>query len=173
MAASVEPHILGRVVGDVVDMFIPESTMSVCFGAKHVTNGGDIKPSLTLDPPKIIFSGHPDDLYTLLMVDPDAPSPSEPTMREWVHWLVTDIPGGADLSKGKEIIPYASPCPLVGIHRFILVLFKQHKGPMGLVDVPQSRRNFNTRLFAAHLELGSPVAVVFFNSQKEPASRRR
>lgn len=22
------------------------------------------------------------------MTDPDAPSPSEPSMREWVHWLV-------------------------------------------------------------------------------------
>jgi hypothetical protein len=24
-----------------------------------------------------------------VMIDPDAPSPSEPTMREWVHWSVT------------------------------------------------------------------------------------
>lgn len=24
-----------------------------------------------------------------VMTDPDAPSPSEPIMREWVHWFVT------------------------------------------------------------------------------------
>jgi len=23
-----------------------------------------------------------------IMTDPDAPSPSEPTMREWIHWWV-------------------------------------------------------------------------------------
>ncbi len=30
--------------------------------------------------------------YTLLMVDPDAPSPSNPNISEIIHWIVTDIP---------------------------------------------------------------------------------
>ncbi|XP_020268512.1 homeobox-leucine zipper protein HOX3-like [Asparagus officinalis] len=33
------------------------------------------------------------------MTDPDAPSPSDPTMREWVHWVVINIPGGTDSSQ--------------------------------------------------------------------------
>lgn len=73
---------------------------------------------------------------------------------------------------GKEILPYVGPRPPVGIHRYILVLFRQ-KTPIGHIDHPDSRANFNTRLFAAHLELGLPVATVYFNSQKEPANRRR
>lgn len=64
------------------------------------------------------------------------------------------------------------PHPPVGIHRYILVLFQQ-KGPLGAVQQPASRANFSTRLFADHLNLGLPVATVYFNAQKEPISRRR
>ncbi|KAJ9132060.1 hypothetical protein P3X46_034573 [Hevea brasiliensis] len=172
MAASVDPLVVGRVIGDVIDMFVPSVSMSVYYGSKHVTNGCDIKPSIAVTPPKLSISGHPDHLYTLVMTDPDAPSPSEPSMREWVHWIVADIPGGTNPSKGKEILSYVGPRPPVGIHRYILVLFQQ-KMELGMAEQPQSRANFNTRMFAAHLDLGLPVATVYFNAQKEPASRRR
>ncbi|KAE9613857.1 hypothetical protein Lal_00016367 [Lupinus albus] len=172
MATSVDPLIVGRVIGDVVDMFVPSVNMSVYFGTKHVTNGCDIKPSIALDPPRVTLTGNMDNLYTLVMTDPDAPSPSEPSHREWIHWIVTDIPGGTNPHRGKEILPYVGPRPPVGIHRYILVLFQQ-KGPLGLVEQPPSRASFNTRYFARQLNLGLPVATVYFNSQKEPASRRR
>jgi hypothetical protein len=32
--------------------------------------------------------------YTLVMSDPDAPSRSNPKMREWRHWVVGNIHGG-------------------------------------------------------------------------------
>jgi large subunit ribosomal protein L35 len=32
-------------------------------------------------------------LYTLLMVDPDAPSRENPVKRSWLHWMVVNIPG--------------------------------------------------------------------------------
>ncbi|XVF50505.1 hypothetical protein PTKIN_Ptkin04bG0106400 [Pterospermum kingtungense] len=172
MAVSVDPLVVGRVIGDVVDMFVPTVTMSVYYGSKHVSNGCDIKPSMAINPPKLTIDGRSDELYTLVMTDPDAPSPSEPSMREWVHWIVTDIPGGTNPTRGKEILPYMGPHPPVGIHRYILVLFKQ-KGPLGAVQHPASRANFSTRLFADNLNLGLPVATVYFNSQKEPLSRRR
>ncbi|GLT63535.1 hypothetical protein SLA2020_360940 [Shorea laevis] len=173
MTASVDPLVVGRVIGDVVDMFVPSVNMSVSYGSKHVANGCQLKPSMTIDPPKITISGHNSkDLYTLVMTDPDAPSPSEPSMREWVHWIVVDIPGGTNPNQGKEILHYVGPRPPVGIHRYVLVLFQQ-KGPLGLVDQPTSRANFSTRAFAEHLDLGLPVATVYFNAQKEPASRRR
>ncbi|XWS48259.1 hypothetical protein CRYUN_Cryun13aG0059300 [Craigia yunnanensis] len=172
MAVSVDPLVVGRVIGDVVDMFVPTVTMSVYYGSKHVTSGCDIKPSMAINPPNISIEGHSDHLYTLVMTDPDAPSPSEPSMREWVHWIVSDIPGGTNPNRGKEILLYMGPSPPVGIHRYILVLFQQ-KGPLGPVQQPTSRANFNTRLFADHLNLGLPVATVYFNAQKEPVSRRR
>ncbi|KAH0877815.1 hypothetical protein HID58_065209 [Brassica napus] len=185
MAASVDPLVVGRVIGDVLDMYIPTANMSVYVGPKHITNGCEIKPSVAVNPPKVNISGNSDELYTLVMTDPDAPSPSEPNMREWVHWyvrvthscinieIVVDIPGGTNPSKGKEILPYMEPKPPVGIHRYIFVLFRQIS-PVGLmVQQPPSRANFSTRMFAGHLDLGLPVATVYFNAQKEPASRRR
>ncbi|GAV77210.1 PBP domain-containing protein [Cephalotus follicularis] len=167
MAASIDPLVVGRVIGDVVDMFIPSVSMSVYYGSKHVTNGCEIKPSIAVNPPKVTIAGHADELYALVMTDPDAPSPSEPSMREWAHWLV---PVGS--FTGKEMLPYMGPRPTVGIHRYILVLFQQ-KSTIGFVEQPQSRANFSTRCFAGHLDFGLPVATVYFNAQKEPASRRR
>jgi hypothetical protein len=66
MAASVDPLVVGRVIGDVVDMFIPSVGMSVYFGPKHVTNGCDIKPSMAINPPKVTLTGNMDNLYTLV-----------------------------------------------------------------------------------------------------------
>lgn len=66
MAASVDPLVVGRVIGDVLDMFVPSVTMSVYYGAKHVTNGCDIKPSMASNPPKVTISGHSEQLYTLV-----------------------------------------------------------------------------------------------------------
>lgn len=66
MATSVDPLVVGRVIGDVVDMFVPCVNMSVNYGAKHVNNGCDIKPSLAIDPPKVTISGSSAELYTLV-----------------------------------------------------------------------------------------------------------
>ncbi|KAH7549388.1 hypothetical protein JRO89_XS13G0023700 [Xanthoceras sorbifolium] len=103
MAASVDPLVVGRVIGDVVDMFVPSVNMSVYYGSKHVSNGCDIKPSMAANPPKITLTGESDELYTLIMTDPDAPSPSEPSMREWIHWMVVDIPGGTNPTRAKRV----------------------------------------------------------------------
>ncbi|KAG2303178.1 hypothetical protein Bca52824_031829 [Brassica carinata] len=172
MAASVDPLVVGRVIGDVLDMYIPTAKMSVFFGPKHITNGCEIKPSAAVNPPKVNISGNSDELYTLVMTDPDAPSPSEPNMREWVHWCVRVMHSCINIAR-KEILPYMEPRPPVGIHRYIFVLFRQNS-PVGvMVQHPPSRANFSTRMFAGHLDLGLPVATVYFNAQKEPASRRR
>ncbi|KAJ4973538.1 hypothetical protein NE237_006712 [Protea cynaroides] len=172
MAASVEPLVVGRVIGDVIDLFVPSVPMSVQYGSKHISNGCEIKPSIAINRPNVLISGSFNELFTLVMTDPDAPSPSEPTMRELVHWIVVNIPGGTNPSRGIEIMPYSNPRPHLGIHRFIFVLFKQ-KSVLNGVEPPHPRNNFNTRAFANELQLGVPVATVYFNAQKEPANKRR
>ncbi|CAK9139817.1 unnamed protein product [Ilex paraguariensis] len=104
MASIVDPLVVGRVIGDVVDMFVPTVTMSVRYGSKHIANGCEIKPSMAAEPPRVTINGHPNELYTLVMTDPDAPSPSEPSMREYVQWIVTDIPGGGTPTHGKILL---------------------------------------------------------------------
>ncbi|CAO2193315.1 unnamed protein product [Urochloa humidicola] len=171
MARFVDPLVVGRVIGEVVDLFVPSISMTVAYGPKDISNGCLFKPSATVAPPLVRISGRRNDLYTLIMTDPDAPSPSDPTMREYLHWIVTNIPGGTDASKGEEVVEYMGPRPPVGIHRYVLVLFEQKTRVNA--EAPGERANFNTRAFAAAHELGLPTAVVYFNAQKEPANRRR
>ncbi|XP_048436597.1 protein HEADING DATE 3A-like isoform X3 [Pyrus x bretschneideri] len=88
-----DPLVVGRVVGDVLDPFTRSVSLRVTYGTKEVNNGCELKPSQVVQQPRVDIGG--DDLrtfYTLVMVDPDAPSPSDPNLKEYLHWLVTDIP---------------------------------------------------------------------------------
>lgn len=170
-----EPLTVGRVVGEVVDMFTPTVKMDVIYSScnKQVANGHEIMPSVITAKPRVDIGG--DDMrgaYTVIMTDPDFPSPSDPYLREHLHWLVTDIPGTTDASFGKEIVEYETPRPVVGIHRYVFLLFKQTRGRQ-TVRAPASRDNFNTRKFSQENGLGLPVAAVYFNAQRETAARRR
>ncbi|OVA14136.1 Phosphatidylethanolamine-binding protein PEBP [Macleaya cordata] len=140
---------------------------------KQVSNGHELMPSALTVKPRVEIGG--DDMrsaYTVIMTDPDAPSPSDPYLREHLHWIVTDIPGTTDASFGKEIVSYESPKPVVGIHRYVFILFKQNKGRQ-TVTPPTSRDHFNTRSFSQDNGLGLPVAAVYFNAQRETAARRK
>ncbi|KAH6773759.1 PEBP family protein [Perilla frutescens var. hirtella] len=172
--ASLDPLVVGRVVGDVLDIFIPTAEMVVRYGGKKISiNGGKVKPSSAAERPKLCITGSPNNYYTLVMVDPDAPSPSEPSFREWLQWLVIDIPEGCDASEGKELMEYMGPQPPIGIHRHVFAAFRQQ----GLMETvkgrPVERGLFNTRHFATENQLGLPVAALYFNSQKQPLGNKK
>ncbi|KAJ4706072.1 Terminal flower 1-like protein [Melia azedarach] len=183
MSRNAETLAVGRVVGDVVDIFTPCVKMNIIYSSnKQVANGHELMPAVIAAKPRVEIGG--EDMrsaYTLIMTDPDAPSPSDPYLREHLHWMVTDIPGTTDASfvewvyylikTGKEIVSYETPKPVVGIHRYVFILFRQ-KGRQ-TVRPPPSRDYFNTRRFAAENGLGLPVAAVYFNAQRETAARRR
>ncbi|URE48687.1 Phosphatidylethanolamine-binding protein [Musa troglodytarum] len=157
MSRERDPLAVGRVIGDVIDPFVRTTTLRVSYGSREVTNGREFKPSQVVNQPRVEVGGHDlRSLYTLVMVDPDAPSPSEPNLREYLQW---------------EVISYESPRPTLGIHRFVFVLYLQ----LGrqTVYTPGWRQNFNTRDFAELYNLGSPVAAVYFNCQRESGSGGR
>ncbi|KAK1307917.1 CEN-like protein 2 [Acorus calamus] len=169
-----EPLIIGRVVGEVLDSFTQAQDMEVTYNHdKHVFNGRQFFPSVVASKPKVnVLSGDLRSFFTLVMTDPDSPGPSDPYLREHLHWLVTDIPGSTDASFGKEEVVYEAPLPNIGIHRFVFALFMQ-RARRTVVALPTARDRFNTRRFADENGLGVPVAAVYFNSQKETAARRR
>ncbi|XP_009766168.1 protein TERMINAL FLOWER 1 [Nicotiana tabacum] len=172
MARNVEPLVVGRVVGDVLDSFSPTVKMTVTYNNKQVCNGQELFPSaVTIRPRVEVQGGDMRTFFTLVITDPDVPGPSDPYLREHVHWIVTDIPGTTDATFGKELVSYEIPRPNIGIHRFVFVLFKQKCRQS--VSPPTSRDHFNTRNFANVNDLGPPVAAVFFNAQRETAARRR
>ncbi|XP_022734767.1 CEN-like protein 1 [Durio zibethinus] len=173
MSRVPEPLTIGRVIGEVVDNFSPSVKMTVTYNSnKQVANGHELMPAVITAKPRVEIGG--EDMrasYTLIMTDPDAPSPSDPYLREHLHWMVTDIPGTTDDSFGREVVSYETPKPTVGIHRYVFVLFKQRGRQT--VRPSSSRDYFNTRRFSDENGLGLPVAAVYFNAQRETAARRR
>ncbi|GAB2274619.1 CEN-like protein 2 [Dionaea muscipula] len=166
---------IGRVIGDVIDCFIPIVRMSVVYNSnKQVFNGHELFPSsITLRPRVEVHDGDLRSFFTLIMTDPDVPGPSDPYLREHLHWMVTDIPGTTDSTFGTELVSYEMPRPQIGIHRFVFILFKQRCRQQAVSGTPVSRDRFNTRSFAEENDLGLPVAAVYFNCQRETAARRR
>jgi hypothetical protein len=109
--------------------------------------------------------------YTLVMVDPDAPSPSSPTLRNILHWLVTDIPGSTSPSQdiwatGQEKMPYLQPAPIEGLHRYVFLLFKQDESTQfdNLIEASLSRVTFSVAKFVETYKLGIPVAGYYFKA---------
>ncbi|GLJ55969.1 hypothetical protein SUGI_1201500 [Cryptomeria japonica] len=161
------------VIGDVVDVFTPSVKMSVVYNTNmEVHNGFEFMPSSIVSPPRVqLLDTDPATFFTLIMTDPDSPSPSDPSGREYLHWIVSDIPGTKCNYCGREIVSYESPSAMIGIHRYVFVLFEQNG--RGTVDPPPSRLHFKTRQFAERNGLGSPVAAVYFNARRENAARSR
>lgn len=113
-------------------------------------------PQVTIDP---------EGCYTLLMIDPDAGlGKGRETGLYFLHWLVTNISGGA-LERGKTVVSYFPPSPPSGKHTYIFQLYKQECSMVKPVNRPTSLSNWNLKTFleGKNLQL---VAEVFMKSGK-------
>lgn len=99
-------------------------------------------------------------LYTVMLLDPDAPNTRKPADHPWRHWLVIDIPGhklksgSANLEGiGVTISPYIGPKPPVGSgrHCYRVQVYEQEGKLTGAeADVDNTRRqNWPEDQFAA------------------------
>ncbi|KAJ0986448.1 hypothetical protein J5N97_004804 [Dioscorea zingiberensis] len=169
---SIDPLVRGRVIGDVVDSFNKSVPLRIIYSGRTVVNGAELRPLAVAGRPRVEIGGDDFNIfYTLVMVNPDAPNPSNPTQREYLHWLVTDIPAAEGLDSGRELICYESPNPTSGIHRMVFILFRQ----LGrdTVFAPLMRHHFTTRNFSQQYNLGLPIAAMYFNCQRETGSGGR
>ncbi|GJZ38737.1 flowering locus T-like protein [Tanacetum coccineum] len=153
MARDRDPLVIGRVIGEVLDSFTIPHLYCLYMNRKLAT-GASLKPSQIRNQPRVMKIGGDDMLIEALR-------------------LVTNIPATTGAWFGQEIVCYESPRPSIGIHRMVFVLFRQLCRQT--VYAPGWRQNFNTRGFAELYNLGSPVAAVYFNCQRENGSggRRR
>lgn len=89
--------------------------------------GAELTPTAVKDIPNVSWECEKDVLYTLMMVDPDAPSRQDPKFGEVRHWLVVNIPENS-ISDGKTIVEYiGSGAPKgTGLHRYIFLVYKQN-----------------------------------------------
>lgn len=74
-------------------------------------------------------------LFIIETLDPDAPSRQAPASREFVHWLVVNIPGD-QVAKGDTLAEYVGSGPPKGsgLHRYVFLVYKQ--GAAQKIDEP-------------------------------------
>ena len=109
---------LAEIVPDSLDS-VPPSLLSVEYpGALKLETGGVLTPTQVKDRPVISWPADEDKLYTLMVIDPDAPSRADPKMRHWLHLLVINIPG-CKVGEGEELFGYVGSAPPqgTGLHR--------------------------------------------------------
>lgn len=106
------------------------STIKVLYPSGVSANLGNVlTPKSVKDTPMLTWNSENGAFYTLLLVDPDAPSRQNPKFREYRHWLVMNIPG-LSIDQGDEVIGYigSGPPKDTGLHRYIFLIYKQPNG---------------------------------------------
>jgi len=145
----------------------------------HVATAGP--PAYTIVAPR--RGRHEDEKgYVLITVDPDAPTPQNPTSSQIRHFLGANFHdvGGALVNKTAAISEWIQPTPPAGsdahrqvneaekgatkiltwVHRYIFLLFKQSYSfnDQTLINSTSPISLFNVSSFAEQTSLGDPIA---------------
>ena len=95
----------------------------------------------TINKPTLIIPLH--NYYTIIMVDPDAPSSTNPIYRYWLHWLI--------INNDDTIILYNGPSPPKGSgnHRYFILLFYHNNrlNKNNIIKEITERKKFNLMNF--------------------------
>ncbi|KHN76313.1 OV-16 antigen [Toxocara canis] len=140
-------------------------------------DGIQVQPGQMMSPrnlrfaPRVTLTVDPESTFTLVMIDPDNLSRKNPSVAEWLHWLVTNIPASninEGINGGQHQCAYGSPAPQprTDIHRYIILLF-EHQGRRVQVPKVSSRAKFSVKQFMEKNKLGDPIAGNFFLAQHE------
>nr|XP_018906378.1 PREDICTED: putative odorant-binding protein A5 [Bemisia tabaci]XP_018906379.1 PREDICTED: putative odorant-binding protein A5 [Bemisia tabaci]XP_018906380.1 PREDICTED: putative odorant-binding protein A5 [Bemisia tabaci] len=112
-----------------------------------------------------------------MLVGPDEPSRDAPTDREFLHWLIVNIPIDAVIC-GDERVEYIPPTPKkdTGVHRYVYVVLQQAHDKMTF-DEPHlkntsiaERKNWSTKAFMKKYGFKEAHAVNFFKSEWQDPS---
>jgi phosphatidylethanolamine-binding protein (PEBP) family uncharacterized protein len=105
--------------------------------------------------------------YTLIMADPDAPNPSAPILKDFLHWIVSDVqPKCITTQKRKTVAPYMLPTPLsVAEHRYTFLVYRQppnYVPPPSLNYLPGARAAFDLEAYVKEAKLEGPVGGNYY-----------
>ncbi|KAI5068446.1 hypothetical protein GOP47_0016791 [Adiantum capillus-veneris] len=163
--AKIVPGVVSSLGSELVDLRVLYKELEVVNGLALRKAQTQIKPHVELHGPS---AGSAHDFYTLLMVDPDAPSPTKPSFRNFLHWLVVNIPGSVAPSQevwqlGQEGVEYMGPAPPEGEHRYVFLLFKQSSGDLKLEGLnKENRKSFDVEAFAKAHKLGPAIGGLYY-----------
>ncbi|KII67427.1 Phosphatidylethanolamine-binding protein F40A3.3 [Thelohanellus kitauei] len=154
-------------LGDVCRV-VPLETVNVAYGTTPMTFGSTLTPTDVKDKPKLSWTANYQKYYTLIMTDPDAPSREDPKFREWLHWLVVNIPGD-HVDQGEECFGYVGAGPPKGtsFHRYIFLVYEQ-RNKIEFLETKRSSTDSRDRpcqkaaKIAEKYHLGEPMFINFF-----------
>ncbi|XP_034114658.1 LOW QUALITY PROTEIN: phosphatidylethanolamine-binding protein homolog F40A3.3 [Drosophila sulfurigaster albostrigata] len=163
---------MNDIVPDVLDIEPPQGKLQVNYPVGvSVQDGNELTPTQVKDVPEVIWEAENEDqLYTLLMVDPDAPTRKDPKFREILHWAVINIPGNK-VNLGQAVAEYVGSGPPegTGLHRYIFLVYRQSKKIEESLHINNRTRagrlNFNTRQFVAKHGLGELIGANHYEAQ--------
>lgn len=86
-----------------------------------IKNGEFISLDKSQSEPKINYTRALGEKYSVIMIDPDAPSRTKPIYKYWLHYLI--------INNNEIIVPFNPPAPPKnsGKHRYMFYLLKQNK----------------------------------------------
>ncbi|KAF9000247.1 PEBP-like protein [Cyathus striatus] len=161
--------------------FSPSVLLQVTFpvGAGNksvpVTAGDHVPPTAVAIPPIFnVVGAKTTGPYVAVMVDPDAPTPQDPSVSQVRHFLASNF-YGVEFPSGQLLVnftappsPWFQPAPPAGSdpHRYAILLFKQpssfNKQVQTLVNSTSSILNFDVGKFAAATGLGEAIGGTNF-----------
>lgn len=152
----IDAGIVPNVVPDVPEV------LKVSYDGNEIQLGSLVERSLTKNSPTVKYDGNANDIYTLVMIDPDAPTPQNPTLAQYLHWLIVNIPGN-EVENGQVLSSYVQPSPpkRSDAHRYIFLVYKQPE------FIPEAKYNggnthFNVSEYATSHNCQGPLAGFFF-----------
>ncbi|KAH7701976.1 phosphatidylethanolamine-binding protein-like precursor, partial [Aphelenchoides avenae] len=148
--ATTRAFVRYKIVPDIIST-PPNNQAYVRFASgAQVRLGNVLQLGQVQDAPKASFNPWADksSYYTFMLVDPDAPEPTDPEARSWLHWLVTNIPGG-EVSSGETWACWVCPTPPdAAQHRYVFLAFKQPGKVQFQTFNDDNRAPFNVTAFA-------------------------
>jgi phosphatidylethanolamine-binding protein (PEBP) family uncharacterized protein len=138
--------------------------LEIYYNNKKLVNNEFLKPSETQVEPKIKYDFNLNNLYTLILYDPDAVNGTH------VHWIATNIKN--NISNSKALLPYQGPAPpaKTGKHRYIFELYKQSE----MLNVePLGERSISITSLRNKSNLSKYISKIHFISQNESGGKTK
>lgn len=140
--------------------------MEVYYNGKKMQNGMFLSVTETQIQPKIKLNTNSNDLYTLIMYDPDAVSGT------YIHWANVNITNN-DIKTGNIIIPYKGPAPPpnTGKHRYIFTLYKQNEINPNIIE--NTERQCEIENLISNLNIDKQIFETKFITENKSGGRKK